>query len=615
MISSARSSLPQWETGDGKIKQDRWFNIIIDDTEVLLRDLQDWKRPDLPDRKPPALVIDVYLDTVNINPNQVVVAVDGTGRRWDISDALSASSSASPSSRITKAGGKSMEVLLERWRVELRDQDSVTSAEANDPLPNVYKKGVVLFRSLYTYLRFLPAWKLYRRLGRHGANNGGLRLKWRIRQGLAGDGKGEPFPLLVPRDEAYTRPISYGVSSQGANDTIEDTETHDAYTTGNFTPLRTPAGPLHISVDYRSDCQHFDIASSEALLSSRFLHTDEGMPTMLQQAGRSLPGARTPKRDIDTSSRTAPRQPRALLGAYGSLNTFHATGKRESPVTVLRQRQSEDDVEADADTRWTPSPANFKSPFKAGSLGSSSDMYRHARSSEVFTEAVKEEQDQLKDIGRIPTHSRKPSSIQTLPQQALRVPPHSLPNETAIASSGSSSPRAPLPRYTSAFAGRTKRSSSTSQPDKTKESGGSSAKGSSSDQAASGTKSDEDDIADFIRLVESSAVKDANLTKPQPRHAVDLSRFSHLRDTSSQLSEEMESSLVLSSTTPPSRRLSNVPGLSTSSSPSSRAHAYAPPVRSRLSTQSIAEEARILPAIPADTDEGDEPFIFQTEEL
>ena len=94
-----------------------------------------------------------------------------------------------------------------------------------------------------------------------------------------------------------------------------------------------------------------------------------------------------------------------------------------------------------------------------------------------------------------------------------------------------------------------------------------------------------------------------------------------MRDPSTQLAEEMSaSSLVQPSLTPPSRRLSNVPGLSTSSSPG-RNLTHAPHVRSRLSTHSIAEEignsgtsGDESPAL-AEEEEEDEPFIFPQDNL
>jgi autophagy-related protein 13 len=114
---------------------------------------------------------------------------------------------------------------------------------------------------------------------------------------------------------------------------------------------------------------------------------------------------------------------------------------------------------------------------------------------------------------------------------------------------------------------------------------------------------------------------------------VNLARFKNMSLASSELADEMSSSsLVQTSLTPPSRRLSNVPGLSTSSSPS-RMQPHAPHVRSRLSTQSIAEEiggsdkGRKLPerreveeedeeaGDEGEDSDDDEPFIFQQDNI
>lgn len=156
------------------------FNIIVDETEILADHLLQWKRPDLSENRPPPLVIEIYIDTSDLGPGQALVLVDEAGKRWDVADALS-SASGSPAPA-TKDGGKYCEVVLERWTIQLDDAQGSTTSEPYDQLPNVYKKGVVLFRSLYTYLRFMATWKLYRRLGRQQGNPPALKLKFRIRQ-------------------------------------------------------------------------------------------------------------------------------------------------------------------------------------------------------------------------------------------------------------------------------------------------------------------------------------------------------------------------------------------------------------------------------------------------
>lgn len=38
-------------------------------------------------------------------------------------------------------------------------------------LPNLYKRSIVFFRALYTYIRLLPCHDLYRRLQQYGASD------------------------------------------------------------------------------------------------------------------------------------------------------------------------------------------------------------------------------------------------------------------------------------------------------------------------------------------------------------------------------------------------------------------------------------------------------------
>lgn len=182
-------------------------------------------------------------------------------------------------------------------------------------------------------------------------------------------------------------------------------------------------------------------------------------------------------------------------------------------------------------------------------------------------------------------------------------------NEQAIASSASSSPKpAPVSRYSSSFANRKRFSGQ-----KTGESATSSGRGSSSskeksaqltggEQSSSG-RTDDDEIAALISLTE----KAKKITFGDNKDAsVDLSKYKDKLSGSTMLADEMSSSsLIQKSVTPPSRRLSNVPGLSTSSSPS-RTLAHMPAVRSRLSTHSIAEERQA----PVEDDSDEEPFIF-----
>ena len=92
------------------------------------------------------MIVETYLDTSSLNQNQVLAIVDDAGKRWDVSDALESSADSSP----RNGDGRGSEVVLERWTVTLGDASGYPRSELEDPLANVYKKGVVLFRSLFT---------------------------------------------------------------------------------------------------------------------------------------------------------------------------------------------------------------------------------------------------------------------------------------------------------------------------------------------------------------------------------------------------------------------------------------------------------------------------------
>ncbi|KAF2772373.1 hypothetical protein EJ03DRAFT_202860 [Teratosphaeria nubilosa] len=676
----------------------------MDDTDALLDDLAEWKRPDLVESRPQPMVIEVYVDTAGLSSNQALVFVDDAGKRWDVCDALSSSSTASSPRPPHRSGGKGSEVVLERWTIELGDKAGYSAEELNDQLANVYKKGVVLFRSLYTFLHFLPAWKLYRRFGRQPGNGHNLRLKYRIREGgIDSGGSSQGLSTSRGHKDSLYAPLC---PSELATSLTTSTTDPAHFVRHHVIPaLHCPAGPLLIRADYRLSAE-IRVVDSEALLSSRFLSRDQGLPPtlaahQLARAGGSLPaGARASRTSSSSAAsasqtasrtqygsaadpRTTARQPRALLGAYGSLGTFHGgaanIGKKESPLSEIQHHHvtadtdDEDEERASMDRlnrvtrdelgreilpskdevrrevlgsspsssssssnrirpRNEPVRFNGKSPFKAGSLGDAeleassprSSSAQSGRSPTLPPTLAHYSSFGVSSTGSGPSSipRDKRVSLNTLPQQALRAPGAApLSSDTAIASSASSSPKpAPVQRYSSSFANRPRRQHSTSGSQATGRgsagSASSSTRNSASDAGAAGPQSDEESIAEFVRLLEGSAVKNHALTRPSSRgsQVVNLSKYSALRDGGvGALADEMSaSSLINASSTPPSRRLSNVPGLSTSSSPSRGALAHQPHVRSRLSAQSIVE-AR---GGEVEEEEDDElPFIFRQEDI
>ncbi|OQO03983.1 hypothetical protein B0A48_10626 [Cryoendolithus antarcticus] len=531
MICSSRATLPQAYGKSGEARQNKWFNVVLNETEALLEDLQDWRRPDLHDDSPPPLEIEVYLDASQISQTQALTIVDEQGKRWDVADSLRTSADSSP--RLD--GAPEREIVLERWTIEMGEASRYKAAQLNDALPNVYKKGVVLFRSLFTFSRLLPAWKLHRRLSRQPSSVQPLKLRFRIRQGRSGS--------LASLDQD---PLQTPLCPTDLHDSDTNITEHHA-----FPPLLCAAGPLSISVDYRTNCD-FYIADAEALLSSRF----------------------------------------AGLDAFSSYSEEAAT-QRQSPVSALQHRATGSDSSSMDDKPFnrggTPQSIPKRDflknpPFKAGSVATSPRNAPSPSTSAPRPTALPSSSFQSKRL-----------SLNTLPQQALRNP-----SMTEAPSPGSSSPKpAPVQRYSSSFANRKKYT-------RPGESTTSSGRGSSSSKEKSGNiegtpgssgsvRTDEDDIAAFISTVERSKDAFSSPARNSTPSTINLAKFKGMTTASSELADEMSSSsLIQTSLTPPSRRLSNVPGLS--------------------SIAEEREERRELERAQEESDE-DEPFIFQQDNL
>lgn len=327
-------------------------------------DLHEWRRPDLYRNRPSPMVIEIVLDATQVSQNQALAIVDDNGGRREVPEAASGSAG-----RVSSRNGKKNygEVVLERWTIELGSPDGLTSAELGESLPNVYKKGIITFRSLYTFLRFLPAYKLYRKLGRQPGGQQALRIKFRTRKG---SGFTQQQPLPPPRQQ-QTHPDSLYTPLSPAEHASGEVVTHRS-----LDSLLSPAGPLSATVAFRHNCS-FGIVEVDTLLSSLLLHQD--LASIQTVGGRSLPDERPrPQQahsstgaDSRTKAHNQRERPRGLLGAYGSLNTFHGTEKRQSPVSELRQYALEveegDDMDRLNELR-DPASGKMRPAFKNGKL-------------------------------------------------------------------------------------------------------------------------------------------------------------------------------------------------------------------------------------------------------
>ncbi|MBE7180084.1 MAG: hypothetical protein INR71_02565, partial [Terriglobus roseus] len=517
--------------------------------------------------------------------------------------------------------------------------------------PDAYKKAVVLFRSLFTYTRMLPAWQYHKRMAKSPANHPGLKLKHRIHSG-------------------HVEPAS--------QDTLETALIPDSGVVTSryvFEPSLSPVGPFCISVTYRENCD-FRVDDSESLLSSHFMASDD------QYFRPSLSPRRASRTDADHVPGSLPSRRQYLqeqqdqTQAYGSLSTFHGAGQPgTSPLSALRDahwpgggqspnesppqklppnhRTAQGSKSSLRSTDTTTAPPYQRRtsvsfhPFKAGSLASSPAsgmMHAHVPPSPSSSSLGRDRAGSLSPLtyGAAVPPAQGPSkrnSLNTLPQQALRAP-IPIPNETAIASSASSSPKpAPISRYSSSFSNRRNRFSSTSAGTGTggsnsrtedgEPAGGghnSSGKGSASsstrvdtstpDVAVTGTsgaagnssgsmQTDDDNLKDFLKLLEQKKeLKSFNRTDDKAKEATiarttaALNKYQRMRDSNAALSDSLNSSLLLHrSSSSSSRQLSAVPpmisdrgGSFESSSPGkpvSPHTPHTPAIPSRLSAGSV----------------------------
>jgi autophagy-related protein 13 len=559
----------------------------------------------------PSLCIEIYLDISGLGHKQSLVIHDADGKRWDVGAALHA---AEPASRSSTRTVRPTQLVVERWKIHVGDRNSVHPSDLSDPLPNVYKKAVVLFRSLYANLRLLPAFRYNKSIAKQPANHASLKLNYRVTNG----------EFRSPHLDTLRLPLY--PSSPSEEETV----------TEHIGSTNSPIGPLCISVEFRPDCE-FSVADSESLLSSQFMGIDDTYIEQKVRVSTQVPGS------LPVSKLNAQETPE-IGQAYGSLSTFHQVGPPTgtSPISALRAVR---DMPASSPTETPPQklPPNHRiaqgsksslrstetpsyqrrtsvsfQPFKAGSLSSSpapgpavppSPGSSLGRPSSSFGRNI------------VPSSLNQPrnrTSLNALPQTALRAP--SLPNDHAIASSASSSPKpAPITRYSSSFGHRRSKFSS-GGGSKTEDDNLSSGKGSATSSVQRGSdtlnegegassgevKTDDENISDFLKLLESkkdlrsfnrsdNAARDATMRKTTAQ----LGKYQRMRDSHTVLSDSVSSSTMLHrSSSSSSRQLSSVPAMiagtsiSTASSPGkpiSPHTPHTPAIPSRLSANSIIE--------------------------
>ena len=599
------------------------FNVELDETDALRDDMRVWKNCDVVENRPPPMIIEVFIDTEELNNNQNLVIIDDYGKRWDVEEALR--DTTLPASQRHEQGPKPR-VILERWHIELGDITKEFPKDLGMILPRIYKNSIVLFRSLYTYAKLLPTWKLGRRVSKPRSSHALPKLKYRIIN--------HALPNIPSDVDELTLPLFDG------QDRV--TEKFD------FGAIDSPAGQFSIKVLYRANCD-FRIDNSEALLSSHFMGMDEDMfePSLGHNKARHLQQNpdRTPRRS-EIGSLPQARKDAAEIAdqgqAYGSLSTFHNVGPRvsSSPLSALRAARDMNS-QSPADSPPLKVPPNHRSaqgsrsslrstetapgigrrtsvsfmPFKTPSLSASPLQVEQAVLSSPRGSVGKSSPLNALAEARNPCLAKDPNP--TLPSRGSPVL-----QEQPVISSASSSPRpAPTARYSSSFGHRRARLS-VGGGSRTEDDNNSSGKASLTSSAArpgsevlvegGGASSDsihtdDDNISEFLKMLDQKkdlksfqTPKDGTVADVSTRRTTAaLSKFQRLRESHAALSDSMLSSQVMHrSSSSSSRQLSSVPpmvaGTSTSISsspgkPISPHTPHTPAIPSRLSANSIVD--------------------------
>ncbi|XP_057726075.1 autophagy-related protein 13a [Arachis stenosperma] len=170
-------------------RSDKWFNLALGDRPAALDNLSFWHR-NLMDQ----MIIDIIL--------------------------------------VHEENGSSVETVIERWVVQY-ERPRVMAPQTGDisgSYKKTYKKSIVLFRALYSHMRLLPAYKIFRKLSSssHTCN----------------------FDIIY-KVSSFRDPFSR------AEDVVLEEY--------SFTPIEATPGRLCVSVTYRTNLSDFNLECSTSL--------------------------------------------------------------------------------------------------------------------------------------------------------------------------------------------------------------------------------------------------------------------------------------------------------------------------------------------------------------
>lgn len=569
------------------------------------------------------MVIETYIDLQDLSSNQKLVILDDYGKRWDVETALRDAYDGydGPGEQLRQHS-----IVLERWTLQLDQPPNGLESDYEKTLPAVYKNSIILYRSLYAYLKFMPAWKFFKRGSKGLAGQPMPKLKWRIFDPSRRPADGSPDDLTL---SLFT----------GQPQITE----HYAWD-----PTESPAGRFSVEVTFRNNCD-FRIDTPESLFNDQFMAHDEQLfEPSLPQSG--VLGARrgsikprpTEMGSLPTESKDLPNRKKLdeiteQGPAYGSMSTFHNAGGKiaTSPLSALRAARElygKSPQDSPPHTAGDSGPnvgsdASFRSNQAAPGMARRTSISFNPFKAPAFSSSVPVDHS-VPASPRVSSSINRPSPLGPLnearhPSQSsqTQISPLTSPRPADIVPvPASHSPRPAPARFSSSFSHRKNRLSIGGASSKT-EDDTSSGRGSVSSSnvqtgppgevtGANSLQTDDDNISDFLKMLDQKKEL-KSFTKPVPASAASgsqalrgttagLSRFQHMRDSHVALSDSISSSQMLqrSSVSSASRQLANVPPMvagtsaSLSSSPGERMSPrtpHTPAIPSRLSSNSIIE--------------------------
>ncbi|EMD36379.1 hypothetical protein CERSUDRAFT_115375 [Gelatoporia subvermispora B] len=321
------------------MKLDRWFNLENPDPELYKESTRPYRSLSSLSVPPPAFIIQVLLAVPELAHNQVLVHLPPGGPR-------------------TRLDPPPAHVLLEEWTLSISSTNSTASVDENGtPSPStLYKNGIQLFRSVYTLLRVLPAWRMAR----------ARRRRFVLLLRVTGD---------PPLGDGFL-----GFDTPPSLPTLER----------SFPPIAHPFAPLELSLSVRALCEPaFAIEEMESWVSGVLGAGAGPRPRVLS------PGAIREESEHEGGVHNEPARER---------------GQREIEFMPTLARQSQRSAASSVADRFVVPPTHTRTVSLGGPSSLRDDRVRDDGGG-LSTLAARLRRESLSDTPSLPSLASLPSSL------------------------------------------------------------------------------------------------------------------------------------------------------------------------------------------------------------